>query len=505
MNIPLYWRWPLIALAASFTVVLLALGDTVASLWRLWNDSDAYGHGLFVIPIVVYALWMQRSELAALQPRSAWTGLVLLSVGFAAWFVAALADIEVGMQLGMALSLIALVFMQLGWRIASKLWFALLFPLLAVPIWDLVVPTLQAHTANVVAWTLRTVGVPVYIEGFFIAIPSGNFEIAEVCAGLRYLLAMTSIAVLFAFLNGLTPLAVIGFIVAGVAWAILFNWIRVFGIVLVGHLSEMQSELVHDHYTYGWILFAVALIPLLYAGRLLPFRMASSPTMPAFPLREPVRSPAVLGAVIAGVLVGSVALAQRFIDEREVLLTRTPQFVASFEDWTVDSTGPSDWAPVFPGAMWRDVAIYRHKTALPTRVFVALYGKERQGEELINSANRVFDASRWTQVGNPRAVDLSASAGVPMQETRLRDSQGNGRLVWHTYRIDGSFYNGGIKAKLRQIPSVVAGVPSGFVVALSVDNANNFSAARARLGLFTRAAIVPIASSFDAALRTDGQ
>ena len=344
----------MIALAVSFALVLAALSDTVVSFWDLWNNSDAYGHGVFVIPIVAYAVWVMRAELASEQPRIAWMGLLPLAAGLAGWFVAALADIAVGMQLGLALSLMALVLMQLGWRLALMLWFPIVLPLLAVPVWDLFVPILQIHTANVVASTLRMVGVPVYIEGIFIAIPSGNFEIAEVCAGLRYLLAMTSIATLFAFLNGLTPLATTGFVLASIAWAILFNWIRVFGIVLAGHLSEMQSGLVHDHYTYGWILFAVALVPLMMVGRRLPFRhlkVASDATEAGFAARK---LQPLLGTVVSAAFVLALVGTQSRLGEREVTLQSVPQLPPSAGEWSASaSSGSVEWQPAYPGAAWR--------------------------------------------------------------------------------------------------------------------------------------------------------
>ncbi len=480
--------------------LLVALGDTVASFWRLWNDSDAYGHGIFVVPIVAYAIWVQRAELAARNPRIAWLGLLPLAVGLAGWFVAALADIEVGMQLGLALALIALVLLHLGWRLSITLWFPILFPLLAIPVWELIVPILQLHTANVVAWTLRTVGVPVYIEGFFIAIPSGNFEIAEVCAGLRYLLAMVSIGLLFAFLNGLTPLSVLAFVIASFAWAILFNWIRVFGIVLAGHLSEMQSDLVHDHYTYGWILFAVALVPLMYAGRLLPYRQASSAgeTTAAMTGAGPARYLAVAG--LASLVVVSVALVFGHITAREVTLASTPQFPQSAGGWALETSSTPEWNPKFPGAAWRDVATYRQGADSRIAVFVAAYAKEGQGAELINSENRVYDAERWSLVGNPRSLDASDTGGIPMRETILRGSSGRARIVWHTYRIAGGFTQAGIKAKLRQIAPIVSGAPSGLVLAISADESFDRETARARLSDFSQASVVPILNSIEAAM-----
>ena len=270
------WRPTLIVMALCAVGIGAAMHNSVVTLWALWMDSDAYGHGVFVLPIVAYALWLLKDDLRVRQPTWSLFGCVVMLIGLFGWTVGTVADIEVGHQLALLTTLVGLILAFVGWRIALVLWFPLIFPFLAVPVWDVLVPPLQEHTAIVTAWAARAFAVPVYVEGFFIAIPSGNFEIAEVCAGLRYWLAMASIAVFYAFLNGLTAWAGVAFVALALAWAVLFNWIRVTGIIMVGHWTDMQSDLVHDHYTYGWVLFAVALIPLFYVGRWFPDKLLST-------------------------------------------------------------------------------------------------------------------------------------------------------------------------------------------------------------------------------------
>jgi len=46
--------------------------------------------------------------------------------------------------------------------------------------------------------------------------------------------------------------------------ALVANWLRVAGIVWIGYLTEMQSEMIQDHYMYGWFVFAIFLIPIFW-------------------------------------------------------------------------------------------------------------------------------------------------------------------------------------------------------------------------------------------------
>jgi len=77
-------------------------------------------------------------------------------------------------------------------------------------------------TADVSERLLGLLGVPALREGMFFTLPGGNFEVAEICAGLRYLMAGTVTALLFAYLNfnrwgkriAFTLLAAVSFVIA---------------------------------------------------------------------------------------------------------------------------------------------------------------------------------------------------------------------------------------------------------------------------------------------------
>jgi len=73
---------------------------------------------------------------------------------------------------------------------------------------------------------------------------------------------MLTISSLYAYLNysRWTTRAVL--VVTAILFGLIINWMRVFIIIVVGYMSDMQSELVKDHDFFGWVLFAVALIPL---------------------------------------------------------------------------------------------------------------------------------------------------------------------------------------------------------------------------------------------------
>ena len=97
---------PLLVLAAGLAVLGYAFSTEVAAAYRVWMDSTAYSHCLFVLPIALYLAWERRAGILA-EPvvPLRWAGLAALPIGIA-WFVAERLGIMEGRQL-MAISLVA--------------------------------------------------------------------------------------------------------------------------------------------------------------------------------------------------------------------------------------------------------------------------------------------------------------------------------------------------------------------------------------------------------------
>ena len=495
------WRAAGSAIVTSYLVLGLLFAGTLWSLGELWSESDSYGHGIFVVPISLYALWLLRPQLMASAPRPwplAVFGVVGCSLG---WALARAVGIEVGEQLAVVGMLFCLTVTVLGPRVTWLVGFPLVYLLLAIPVWDLLVPVLQEHTATVSAEALRAFGVPVYLEGFYITIPSGSFEIAEVCAGLRYFMAMASIGAFYAFLNQLTLAAGLGFFFLSLGWAILFNWVRVTGIIAVGHATEMQHSLVHDHYTYGWILFAVALLPLLYAGRW--FKLA--------PIEEPVQEPADAKAAPYVVFAFTFVAVLGMTAGPAVLGALTErQFAGPFElEWgnasesgwqRIDSVEtPVDWAPSFPGAAWSQAVEYSDELGNRAMAFAAVYGRETQGAELVNATNAPYDRDRWSPIRSSAASGVPAELGGAAREVIVKDKLGNVRVIWYIYRANEQFSTSDLRTKINQVRALLSGQPAGAVLAFAVTGALELSTARELLARLSGALVVGMTERLRAA------
>jgi exosortase/archaeosortase family protein len=131
---------------------------------------------------------------------------------------------------------------------------------LAVPFWEVLTGPLQSATVAVSGVLVRFTGIPANLSGTRISLQWGTIEVAESCAGLNYFMSAFTIAVIYArfTLKNLAPQ--VGAIAFALALSVLSNWGRVFGLIVIGERSRMQSPLMRDHGTYGWVIFSVTMV-----------------------------------------------------------------------------------------------------------------------------------------------------------------------------------------------------------------------------------------------------
>ena len=181
----------LIAGVAGLVAVIYA--GSFATLAELWKNND-HRHGALAFPITAFLLWRSRFELSGVTLRPWGWGLALILGLVVVWCLSRAVGLQATEHLASILLIPATVATLLGASLAKRALFPLLFLIAAVPLGDAMVPYLMQVTADVSAALLRTSGVPVYREDQFLALPGGNFEVADVCSGARYLISGTMIA-----------------------------------------------------------------------------------------------------------------------------------------------------------------------------------------------------------------------------------------------------------------------------------------------------------------------
>ena len=502
------WPVALVALAATLAALVWLFWETGRSMAHTWYALETYAHGYVIAPLVLYMAWTRRAGLARIAPRPAGGALVLVAAAAFAWLAAELVGVQAARQFAFVAMFPLAVWAVLGGRVAWALAFPLAYLFFSVPVGEALTEPLTDHTAKFTVWALQLTGIPVFSEGRYITIPSGNWEVAEACSGIRYLIASVALGALYAYLTYRSFWRRALFIGLAIAAPIVANWVRAYGIVMLGHLSDMRIATGVDHIIYGWFFFGLVMLFLFWVGSFWredadePSRVATPVGLSALPDSpgslfadgQPHRpgldrgaSTSLLLFALAGMAVALVAaagpLAAGLVSEWEARAGGVEVALPpSTAPWNGPAAPSEAWSPTFPGSAQRLHRVYQRE-GKAVHAYAVLYLRERQGEELVGWGNALLDPKEWKALHSPRrvAVSLPGAGSTSVQEIGYTSGRAQ-RLVWQWYDIAGRHTARPEIAKLLGSWARLTGDRSGYaLVALAVDHNGKPENARAVL------------------------
>ncbi len=439
---------------ATIMAILAGYHETTWSMVSIWARSDTFAHGFLIFPFSAYLIWTQRRRLGTLSLQPNPLALVALAaIGFS-WLLALLGSVQVFEQIFLVTMIPAAVWAILGNRMAWALAFPLAYLLLAVPFGEALIPPLIDFTADFTVAALRLTGIPVYREGSFFTVPSGNWSVVEACSGLRYLIASFTLGTLYAYLTYRSLKRRLSFIALSVIVPIVANGIRAYMIVMTGHLSDMRLAVGVDHLIYGWIFFGFVMLLLFwigsfwredepkYAGSAAGFRPESSFVPASIPLKGVICAAA---AVLAVALIWPMYAA--YLENMHARThTTTPELdITGLPDkWETGSGGISGWRPKYVGATVELLQHFkdRKRPGRAVDLYISYYRNQQQGSELINSqnvltaenesANESERGSEWRNVAHVTRTVAVGSEQVTVNQN-LVQSYSTKLLVWRWY------------------------------------------------------------------------
>jgi exosortase A len=481
------------AATALIAVVLLAVlavyYETAASIVSIWYRSETFAHGFVIVPAVLWLVWRKRADLAQLVPEPQYLGLVALAALGFGWLLAELAGVLVVQQLALVAMLPTLVFTVLGWRVTWALAFPLAFLMLAVPIGEALILPLMYFTADFTVGALRLTGIPVYREGTFFTIPSGNWSVVEGCSGLRYLIASIVGGCLYAYLTYRSLTKRLVFIAASIIVPIIANGLRAYMIVMIAHLSDMKLAMGIDHFIYGWVWFGIVILLMFWIGSY--WREDDDEPVArtaAASGRRVVVGALVPAAIAAFAVAGAWPAYAAWLDRDRGALPpvelSTPQGAGG---WQPEEKALTDWRPHYGGTDASLFRVYR-KGDQAVALYLGYYRRQRQGAELVTSTNLMVEQKHpvWEDVGQRARRGVLEAPAFDVRETLLR-SRPQRLMVWDWYHFDGHDTISPYLAKLLLAKNRLFDRPDdGFAVIVAAPYDENRGAAEATLREFLR-------------------
>lgn len=249
------------ALCAAALVLYVA---SFVPLMRQWAKSDqSLGHAPVLFLVICGWIWSSRHKFNQVARPASLRGAALVGAASMGWFLVSLGDIELLEQLLMLLMFLALAVLAAGWRSALTLTAPVLMLAFCLPLFDNLNEQLVDLSSWAVSALMHLTPFPFFISGNSIALPEGTIIIADGCSGLRYVVIGLATANLAAGMNRLGRLDHVMLNLLTVLTMVGVNWLRIFAIVIVAHATDMQSPLIRNHESFGWVVFGVALLPVV--------------------------------------------------------------------------------------------------------------------------------------------------------------------------------------------------------------------------------------------------
>lgn len=481
------WQRTIAGWLALVVAILLLFRRDFEHLYGIWTGSDTYGHCILIPPIIGWLIWQRREGLAKLAPKPFLPALGAMFGCGLLWLLGEMAGVALVRHAAVVVMLIASVVAVFGLAVSRGLTFLLFFALFLIPVGDQLVPYLQKITADFCILLLDLFGVPAFRDGVFIAIPTGNFEVAEACSGVRFLIAMVAFGALVANVCFKSWTRRIIFMAAAVILPIIANGLRAWGTIYIAHLTTPEFARGVDHVVYGWVFFAIVMV-LLMAGSWRFFdRPADDPMIDPKTIQpRPQPSPPVRKVALASVAAIAVAAAApayaAYVDSRTTDVATEALRLPTPAGWQPAQTaGFVPWKPHYAGATAESLQSYRDPHGQPVELYIAVFDKQAEGSELIGVRQGVTPRDTpWTW-----ARSQPAPAGAQAMQI---NGGGAVRDVVQFYWVNGKLVGSPYQAKMEGLKAKLFGGPTqAATVVVSAERRDSLVSARPAIDRFITA------------------
>lgn len=242
---------------------IFAFFPTLKGLVNLWNSSDDYSHGFFILPISLYIIWTKKEKLTELPIVSNNYGLAIVVFSLLVYLFSKFAGIMTLVTFSIIPLACGVVITLFGFPIFKECIFPLTFLVFMMPIpsqfYAAITNPLQLFVSTISTWVASLLNIPIFREGNVIHLPDRTLEVVQACSGLRSLLSLLTLTAIYGYLtlssNGLRTILFI----SGIPAAILVNIIRVFIMISAFHYFNFDLATGSIHTIFGTILFVLAI------------------------------------------------------------------------------------------------------------------------------------------------------------------------------------------------------------------------------------------------------
>ncbi len=259
---------PVISFVIAMTALFIAMYHSTL-LWmygRYMSSESYYSHGFLVPFVTAYLIWRERERIRAAASGFSWWGLALIISALVIHILGTVIYIFSVSGLSIFLLIFGLSLFLLGGRITGIILFPLIFTVFMFPLpsafISLISFPLKLFVAKSGAVIASLIGIPVYLEGFYITIPAGSLLVGNPCSGLRSLITFLALGSILSYLSPLSLWRKWAILIFSIPTAVLSNVIRVPVLIAISHYWGLEAAMPGGfwHDASGIMVFVIGFV-----------------------------------------------------------------------------------------------------------------------------------------------------------------------------------------------------------------------------------------------------
>ena len=259
----------LIAVLTALALILCYAATLAGMVHQWWTDEDM-GYGFLVPFVIAWIIWRERGRWKILPVQPSLWGFAVLALAACLQIASALGAGLFAGSLAFVLSLVGLVLALLGFAWLRAWAFPLLLTLFMLPklavVYNQITLPLQLLATRLAGGMLATAGFMVVRDGNILNVAGHSISVVEACDGIRYLLPLAFLALIFAYASGAKSWMRVAMLAAAIPIAIIANALR----VAFSGLSPVLTS-GPPHALLGTLIFLLCLALLAGMYQLLTF------------------------------------------------------------------------------------------------------------------------------------------------------------------------------------------------------------------------------------------
>lgn len=442
--------------------VLAGLGilyfSVFKGLFKTWMNQGQYSYGPMIPFIFLYIIYSSRKQILNTPVRPNYFGLVIVFFGYCLFLLGVFSVHGFTARFSFIVLLAGFSLFVLGTEMIRRLVFPFFILLFMIPFPEILDRLfslkLRFFSSMITEDVLHMIGVPVFRQGNLIDIGSMQFNVANACSGMNYLLPLLALAALIGYFSTKSMINRSILFISAVPVTLAANVLRITGTALIAKYwtKEIASGFMHDF--SGWAVFMFAFFCLFIELKVLKRLLGKKADAPGLEIELEQNGggtyrrgqdylkimPIIATACIIAIFwSGFYAVAAKKKDRPLPIMENLPLSI----DGYVGKTLPEDpKIKEFSSVTDSITRVYTKEGQSPVLVYVGYYRTSPELKGFIHTPEVCLESSGW-RIRKIDYLDMAVQPDGKMLKTRKIISERDGvrQLLIYWYQI-GDFTTG---------------------------------------------------------------